>query len=108
MKEAVEKLPDLPIFTPRMKHSDRVDFSNSSEFQKVMEEAFAKSDFGMIVDMSEIKAMKGQGLRVLLSLSREAKRKHKDFYITNLSEHDTNYVETTGFVEIFNILELKK
>lgn len=108
MKETVEHLPDLPIFTPKLKNSGEVNYLNDSEFRTLVEEQMLKSERGFVLDMSEIKMMRGQGFRVLLSTAREAAKKHKEFYITNLSEHDMNYMETTGFVELFNILEVDK
>ncbi len=108
MKEKVEQLPDLPVFVPKLKNGSEVNYLNDSEFRNLVEGEMKKSDRGFVLDMSQIKLMRGQGFRVLLSTAREAAKKHKDFYITNLSEHDMHYMETTGLIELFRILEIDK
>ncbi|MBO4395064.1 MAG: phosphotransferase [Eubacterium sp.] len=80
---------------------ERVDGSNSDEFEKELRESIGASEFrSLAMDAGGMEYISSAGLRVLLAIKKEI---GKPFDIINVSEEVYEIFDVTGFTELFTV-----
>jgi anti-sigma B factor antagonist len=59
----------------------------------------------ILIDMTNVPFMSSAGLRVLLSVHRQASAKEASLVLVGLSEEIKDTMSVTGFIEFFNIFD---
>jgi stage II sporulation protein AA (anti-sigma F factor antagonist) len=99
MNTQFESLGKLSVVTP----SGRLDFGAAASFQSQLEKELAGGPAGLIIDCAGLDYVSSAGLRVLLLVSRGAKRTGVALLVCSLKPAVKEVFDVSGFSQIIAV-----
>src|SRR5258705_13752261 len=76
-----------------------IDLASASDFEAALRGALDGSPSSIMIDLTELSFIDSSGLRVLVSLSKEAQARGASFGLRNIPRHAQRVLDITGLTE---------
>jgi len=78
-----------------------IDLASAADFESALQTALAGSPASIVIDLAALSFMDSSGLRVLVSLSKEAESRGATLGLRNIPRHAQRVLDITGLTEWF-------
>lgn len=88
-----------------LKLKGRADISNASKLENMCKKILEQNAKDIIIDGTQLEFISSAGLRVLLKLAKEVKKRQGRLATAHVNDLVRNIFEISGFVELFPIYD---
>lgn len=83
----------------------RLDSSNSSDFEKIVDERITAGSKNVLLDMSELAYVSSAGLRAVLIIGKKIRSENGKLLMSGMQSSVREIFEISGFLSIFELFE---
>ncbi len=104
MNIAISRHEGVVVFAP----NGRLDGHGSGIFDEAIQSSFHDDDSAAVVDLSSVEYLSSAGIRTLLALAKEVKRRGGVMALTGVQEYPLKVLKMAGFHSVFMIVSTVK